>query len=136
MAAGERFILESVREAVARYARFGAWDLEKDTLDDAGWECVFSADGGASPALRFVARRKPGDGATTFALLVELGGADALRKDEVRELCLERALAPRERAGKKKGAVTIEATARIWDGGLNRESFDGLIAALLELSDA
>src|SRR5207302_3725249 len=119
---------EATREAVARYARHGAWDLEKDTLDKSGWEGVFVAEGGEGPPLRFVARRRPGADHTAFALVIELEGADALRKDEVLELCLAHDLAAHERppgtAGrspaKTKGRI-VEAAARIWDGGLNRE---------------
>jgi len=134
MESAERFVFESVREAVSRYARQGAWDLEEDTLDAEGWEGVFAAEGGPPPALRFVARRRAGDSFTSFALVLALDGKEALRRPEVAALCSEHELAVRERKTKK--GVSLEATTRIWDGGLNRESFDGMIASFLEVSDA
>jgi hypothetical protein len=124
----EKAILEATRAAVSRYARLAGWEVEKDALDAKGWEGVFVAEGGEPQ--RFAARRHAGANFTTFAWPIALEGPHALRRAEVQALIAESDLAARERQ------KALEATTRIWDGGLNRETFDAVTGSFLELDDS
>ena len=130
----ERLLLEHTRMVVSRYARQAGWEPGDDQLGDDGWGAVFKAEvttdeGTAHDELRVW--RPKGASHTSFRFRTKL---DAARREAALRLVSDHDLAGT--VIEEDGGLALITSTRIYDPGLNFETFEHTIDCLFACRDA
>jgi hypothetical protein len=107
---------------------------EPDAIDETGWGATISARAGRAK-IRLRAYRPRAGFFTSLAFPIEVERVTySLRRSEVAALAADADLALREPPS-TTDTVIVEVSTRIWDAGLNRETFEATTTAFFNFAD-